>query len=95
MDSNNLFVKVSIQDLVKIGIQKDVIGQLVSEYEFGERSIYDLYAKPLLVTVRDVLEILITWEEVEASTRFYIIWLSSRDTLKRLLRISSKLTSIF
>lgn len=40
MDSNNLFVKVSIQDLVKIGIQKDVIGQLVSEYEFGERSIY-------------------------------------------------------
>lgn len=61
MDSNNLFVKVSIQDLVKIGIQKDIIMQLVSEYEFGERSIYDLYAKPLLVTVRDVLEILITW----------------------------------
>lgn len=38
MDSNNLFAKVSIQDLVKIGIQKDVIGQLVSEYEFGERT---------------------------------------------------------
>ena len=61
MDSNNLFVKVSIQDLVKIDIQRDVIEQLVSEYEFGERSIYDLYAKPLLVTVRDALEILITW----------------------------------
>lgn len=61
MEPKELFVKVSLQDLVKIGIQKDVIGQLVAEYEFGERSIYDLYAKPLLVTVRDVLEILITW----------------------------------
>ena len=61
MDSNNLFVKVSIQDLIKIGIERDIINKLVSEYEFGERSIYDLYAKPLLVTVRDVLEILITW----------------------------------
>ena len=74
MDSNNLFVKVSLQDLVKIGIQKDVIEQLVSEYEFGERSIYDLYAKPLLVTVRDALEILIGGVREEVSTRFCIIW---------------------
>ena len=61
MDSNNLFVKVSIQDLIKIGIERDIINKLVNQYEFGERSIYDLYAKPLLVTVRDALEILITW----------------------------------
>lgn len=61
MVSNNLFVKVSIQDLIKIGIERDIINKLVNQYEFGERSIYDLYAKPLLVTVRDALEILITW----------------------------------
>lgn len=61
MESKELFVKVSLQDLVKIGVQKDMIDKLVASYEFGERSIYDLYAKPLLVKARDVLEMLIGW----------------------------------
>lgn len=61
MEPKELFVKVSLQDLVKIGVQKDMIDKLVASYEFGERSIYDLYAKPLLVTARDALQMLIGW----------------------------------
>lgn len=61
MKPKELFVKVSLQDLVKIGVQKDMIENLVATYEFGERSIYDLYAKPLLVTARDALQMLIGW----------------------------------
>lgn len=37
MEPKELFVKVSLQDLVKIGVQKDMIDKLVASYEFGEK----------------------------------------------------------
>lgn len=63
MEPNKLFTSIPVQDLVKIGVERDIINKLVSMYEFGERSIYDLYAKPLLVKGKDVLEVLISWSE--------------------------------